>query len=133
VPDRRDTGSVINGGNATIYVTELERAVDFYTGTLGLPLVYQAKLGVHQGGWGGFEIGLHPAGSHTPTPGTAGAVTVGLSVDEPIDQVVSVLQARGVVFDGPVTDDGPVKLAFFADPDGNALYLAEETGLASDR
>jgi catechol 2,3-dioxygenase-like lactoylglutathione lyase family enzyme len=133
VPDRRDTGSVINGGNATIYVTELERAVDFYTRTLGLPLVYQA--GEH---WasiraGGLEIGLHPAGSHTPTPGTAGAVTVGLSVDEPIDQVVSVLQARGVVFDGPVTDDGPVKLAFFADPDGNALYLAEETGLAVDR
>jgi len=118
---------VINGGNATIYVTGMERAVAFYTRTLGLRLVYQSGEHWASVTTGGFEIGLHPAGSRTPAPGTAGAITVGLSVDEPIDRVVSVLQARGVVFDGPVIDDGPVKLAFFADPDGNALYLAEQT------
>jgi len=118
---------MIDGGNATIYVTDMDRAVAFYTETLGLDLVYRA--GEH---WasvtaGGFEIGLHPAGAHTPAAGTTGAVTVGLSVDEPIDRVVAVLLARGVTFRGPVVDDGPVKLAFFTDPDGNELYLAEDT------
>lgn len=118
---------MINGGNATIYVTDLDRAVAFYTQTLGLRLVYRA--GEHWASLraGAFDIGLHPAGPHTPTPGAAGAIGIGLSVDEPIDQVVSSLKTRGVTFTGPVTDDGPVKLAFFADPDGNGLYLAEET------
>lgn len=135
--DRREaklgeTGSVINGGNVTIYVTDMARAVGFYSQTLGLRLVYQA--GEHWASFtaGGFQIGLHPAGPRTPAPGTVGAVTVGLSVDEPIDAVVSALAARGVVFNGPVTDDGPVRLAFFADPDGNAMYLAEETTPAGD-
>lgn len=39
------------------------------------------------------------------------------------------LQQKGVSFreekGGPVVDDGPVKLAFFSDPDGNDLYLCE--------
>ena len=123
---------MINGGNATIYVADLDRAVTFYTATLGLQLVYRA--GNH---WasiraGDFDIGLHPAGPQTPASGTAGAVCVGLSVDEPIERVVAVLRARGVAFHGPVTDDGPVKLAFFADPDGNPLYLADGNGAASN-
>ena len=84
VRELRDTGSVINGGNATIYVTDVDRAVAFYTQTLGLRLVYQAGEHWASIGAGGFEIGLHPAGAQTPAPGAAGAVTVGLSVDEPI-------------------------------------------------
>jgi hypothetical protein len=46
-------------------------------------------------------------------------------VNQPIAEVVQVLSNRGVAFQGPVRQDGAVKLAFFADPDGNALYLAE--------
>jgi hypothetical protein len=60
-----------------------------------------------------------------PAPGTAGAVTMGLAVDESVEQVVSMLEERGVVFYGPVVDEGQLKLAFFADPDGNGFYLAE--------
>ena len=117
---------VINNGIATIFVADLDRSVAFYTEILGLRLGYQAD-----GHWasvfaGGFEIGLHPAGRGGPPPGAAGAVTVGLSVDDPIDVVVRTLQARGVPFRGSIVDDGPVKLAFFADPDGNELYLAEQ-------
>jgi hypothetical protein len=36
-----------------------------------------------------------------------------------------VLSNRGVQFRGPVRTDTAVKLAFFGDPDGNALYLSE--------
>ena len=60
-----------------------------------------------------------------PAPGTSGGITVGLAVDEPIAEVVEKLTNRGVVFAGPVQDDGGLRLAFFTDPDGNPLYLAE--------
>jgi catechol 2,3-dioxygenase-like lactoylglutathione lyase family enzyme len=119
---------MIKGGNATIYVTDMDRSVAFYVGTLGLRLAYRA--GVH---WasidagGGLTLGLHPAGDRTPDPGVNGGVTVGFQVDEAIEQVVASLSARGVVFHGPVVDEGFLKLAFFTDPDGNALYLAESS------
>jgi len=53
-------------------------------------------------------------------------VTVGFTVDEPIEHVISVLASRGVAVQGPVVDaEGRIKLAFFADPDGNPLYMTE--------
>ncbi len=117
---------MIKGGNATIFVTDMDRSVSFYTETLDLRLVFRA--GDH---WAtidagdGLQLGLHPASPRNPAPGTAGAVTVGLAVDESIERVVSTLEKRGVVFHGPVVDEGQLKLAFFTDPDGNELYLAE--------
>ena len=117
---------MIRGGNATIYVADMDRSVSFYTETLGLRLAFRA--GDH---WAsidagdGLQLGLHPTGPRSPVPGTTGAVTVGLAVDEPIEEVVSTLEQRGVVFAGPVVDEGQLKLAFFTDPDGNGLYLAQ--------
>jgi hypothetical protein len=94
----------------------------------GLRLAFRAGdewAGIDAGG--GLQLGLHPAGPRTPAAGQPGAITVGLSVDEPIERVVSVLEGRGVTFRGPVVDDGGrLKLAFFTDPDGNELYLAEQ-------
>ena len=120
---------MIRGGNATIYVSDIQRAVDFYHGVLGLDLVFQA--GEH---WaeidagGGLHLGLHPASARAPAPGTPGGITVGLAVERPIGQVVATLEERGVVFHGPIVEgDGGLALAFFADPDGNPLYLAETT------
>ena len=118
---------MIQGITATIFVSDMDRSVDFYTKTLGLPLA---------GRWGneyasidlgkGAAISLHPARSpHSPVPGTSGAIQIGFAIDEPLDVVVSDLQSRGVVFRGPIVDDVQVRLAFFGDPDGNDLYLAE--------
>jgi len=118
---------MIQGITATIYVSDMDRAVDFYTNTLGLPLA---------GRWGdeyasidlgkGVAIGLHPARSpHSPKPGSGGSIQVGFAVGKPLDEVVEDLQSRGVVFRGPIVDDVQVRLAFFGDPDGNDLYLAE--------
>jgi catechol 2,3-dioxygenase-like lactoylglutathione lyase family enzyme len=123
---RENTVAMIRGGNATIYVTDMQRAVDFYQGTLGLGLAFRA--GDH---WaeidagGGLHLGLHPASTRGPAPGTPGGITVGLAVDEPLDAVVATLRERGVEVRGPVVDEGGLALAFFADPDGNPLYLAE--------
>jgi catechol 2,3-dioxygenase-like lactoylglutathione lyase family enzyme len=117
---------VIRGGNATIYVSDLQRAVEFYRDTLELDLVLRAgdQWAEFDAGHG-FRVGLHPVPAGGPAPGIGGGITVGLGIDEPIEEVVEKLTDRGVVFAGPVRDDGGVRLAFFTDPDGNPLYLAE--------
>lgn len=118
---------MLQGITATVYVSDMDRAVEFYTKTLGLPLA---------GRWGdeyagidlgkGIAIGLHPARSpHSPKPGSGGSIQIGFAVDGPLDGVVKDLQSRGVAFRGPIVDDVQVRLAFFADPDGNPLYLTE--------
>lgn len=120
---------MIRGGIATIYVSDMQRAVDFYAGTLGLPLVLRAGDHWAEVAVGGLRIGLHPASEHSPVPGTPGAISIGLGVDEPLPQVVAALRERGVTFENDaLPDDGGVTLAFFADPDGNPLYLVETSG-----
>ncbi len=117
---------LIDGGSPTIYVSDLDRAVRFYTQTLGLGLLYRAgeHFAMVDAG-GGLHIGLHPAGPQSPRPGARGSISVGFIVTGPIEQVVESLQARGVQFRGPVRDDAAVRLAFFGDPDGNDLYLCQ--------
>ena len=117
---------MIKGGNATIFVSDMNRAVKFYTETLGLDLQFRAGDFWAQVGAGHtLSIGLHPAGPNGVKPGSRGAISVGLDLAEPIEDVVALLKSRGVVFESPVKDDGEVRLAFFGDPDGNELYLCE--------
>jgi catechol 2,3-dioxygenase-like lactoylglutathione lyase family enzyme len=121
---------MITGGNATVYVSDLDRAVTFYVETLGLKL--ERRWGDH---WAaiqagpGLSIGLHPKSDHAPAPGTRGAISVGFNIDESIDEAVQRLTAAGVRFRGPVIRDakGGIALAFFGDPDGNNLYLCQVT------
>jgi catechol 2,3-dioxygenase-like lactoylglutathione lyase family enzyme len=117
---------MISGGNATLLVSEMDRAVRFYVETLGFKL--RARFGddwAEVDAGGGLVIGLHRARGSGPKAGDPGSISVGLEVNQPIAEVVAVLANRGVGFHGPVKEDGPVKIAFFGDPDGNALYLAE--------
>jgi catechol 2,3-dioxygenase-like lactoylglutathione lyase family enzyme len=117
---------IVTGGAPTIFVSDLDRAVTFYTTTLGLDLEYRAgnDFAMIDAGQG-FKIGLHPPSQQGPVPGTHGAISVGLTVSEPIERVMETLRQRGVTFRGPIVDDGSVRLAFFGDPDGNDLYLCE--------
>jgi catechol 2,3-dioxygenase-like lactoylglutathione lyase family enzyme len=119
---------MITGGNATVYVSDMDRAVDFYVNTLGLKL--GARYGNH---WAeveagkGFVIGLHPKSDKAPPPGTSGSICIGLMLDEPIDQVIQRLTAKGVRFRGPVLRDQKSGNAFalLGDQDGNDLYFWE--------
>jgi len=115
----------VRKANVTVMVSDFDRAVRFYTGTLGFALAKRygdewAEVEAH-----GFTIGLHPAGPHGPRPGEGGALSIGLDVAA-IESAKAELESRGVGFDGPIKDDGAVRLAFFADPDGNPLYLCEQ-------
>ena len=120
------TTGMIEGGSPTIFVSDFDRAVRFYTQTLGFGVMYRAgnEFAMIDAG-GGLTLGLHPPSDSAARPGTSGAIQIGLNVTTPIEQVVATLKERGVAFRGPVKDDGSVKLAFFGDPDGNDLYLCE--------
>ena len=115
---------MISGGNATIFVSNMDAAVDFYTGALGLKLTNRfgdAWATVEAGK--GLTIGLHPASEKYPAPGTKGAIVLGLEIDEPIETVVARLTQKGVSIKGSITEDDAGKFASLEDPDGNRMYL----------
>ncbi|MDC3379230.1 VOC family protein [Planctomycetota bacterium] len=118
---------MIEGGNASIYVSNMDASVEFFTQVVGLRL--RTRVGTD---WAeieagkGFVIGLHPAHSgKTVDPGTRGAINVELNVTRPMEEVVDALKAKGVEFDGPILSYEFVKIATFKDPDGNAIVLGE--------
>lgn len=122
---------MINGGNATVFVSDMDRAVDFYVNVLGLTLRMRAENYWAEVTAGNeLVIGLHPAEDGGVRPGTAGSIQIGLGLDGSIQDAVRMLEAKGVVFCGPIVDDGPIRLAFFQDPDGNQLYLSQSVHAA---
>ena len=116
---------MFSSGNVTVYVSNMDRAVQFYTEVLGLKLQY--RFGEH---WAsvsvgkGLTIGLHPASGEAPAGGRGG-MTIGLELTGKIEDAMKALESKGVKFEG-VSDEGKAgKFAHFHDPDGNTLYLAE--------
>jgi catechol 2,3-dioxygenase-like lactoylglutathione lyase family enzyme len=116
---------MITGGNATVFVSNMDTAVRFYTETLGLRLTN--RFGDH---WAtvdagkGLTIGLHPASPKFPAPGTKGGMMLGLEIDMPIEEAVDRLTERGVKVGGIVRDT-PGNFAAVEDPDGNPICLWE--------
>jgi catechol 2,3-dioxygenase-like lactoylglutathione lyase family enzyme len=118
---------MITSAVATLFVADMDRAVRFYTESLGMALQYRAGNEWAQiDAGGGFGIGLHP--KEADKPAVPGSIQIGLNVDEPLEGVIAKLTSRGVVFAGPIKADGPIRLAFFKDPDGHVLYLCEYRG-----
>lgn len=117
---------MISGGNATVFVSSMDRAVQFYTEVLGLKLTN--RFGDH---WAtveagkGLTIGLHPASPKYPAPGTKGAVMLGLEIDEAIEGVVARLSEKGVQIKGSIVRDETGNFVQLEDPDGNEIYLWE--------
>src|SRR3984957_5454882 len=117
---------MISGGNATVFVSNMDRAVEFYCDVLGMKL--SNRFGDH---WAtveagkGLTIGLHPASSKYPAPGTKGAMMLGLEIDEPIGGGISRLNAKGAKISGSVVNDMSGRFVHFEDPDGNEIYFWE--------
>jgi catechol 2,3-dioxygenase-like lactoylglutathione lyase family enzyme len=115
------------GGIVTVFITEMDRSVRFYTEQLGLKLLqrYGNEFAIVDGGHG-LTIGLHPANSAAPAGEKKSGISIGLYLTGRIQDAMTALERRGVSFDGPVVDEGKTgKFAYFTDPDGNSLYLAE--------
>ncbi|MDA4136934.1 MAG: VOC family protein [Thaumarchaeota archaeon] len=117
---------MIKDCNVTVMVSDMNPAVQFYVEALGLKL--KARYGEHfaQLDAPGTTIALHPAGQNVPKRDDSGNLSIGFEVDDIAAEVAS-LKAKGVIFRGEISSDGPVKLAFFSDPDGNPLYLSQKS------
>jgi predicted enzyme related to lactoylglutathione lyase len=117
---------MISGGNATVFVSNMDRAVQFYTEVLGLKLTnrFGNDWATVEAGKG-LTIGLHPASPKYPAPGTNGATMIGLEIDQAIEGVVGRLSKMGVQIKSSVVRSEAGNFAHLEDPDGNEIYLWE--------
>jgi predicted enzyme related to lactoylglutathione lyase len=117
---------MISGGNATVFVSDMDASVQFYTEVLGLKLTnrFGNNWATVEAGKG-LTIGLHPASAKYPAPGTKGAMMLGLELDVPIEGVVARLSEQGVRMKGPIIRDQAGSFGHLEDPDGNEIYLWE--------
>jgi catechol 2,3-dioxygenase-like lactoylglutathione lyase family enzyme len=109
----------------TIFVSNMDRAVRFYTEVLALKLIYRfgddwASLQTEDG----MNVGLHPASKESHA-GRKGSITIGFEVSESIRKTVAAMKEKGVKFVSPIVDDKEIKAAHFEDPDGNEMYVVE--------
>jgi catechol 2,3-dioxygenase-like lactoylglutathione lyase family enzyme len=104
----------------SVFTQDMKRAKEFYAGTLGLEIESegeedmefrcgQVTLDVFDPSSIGQEFAVSPAG-------------LALRVHD-VDEVRAELEAKGVEFDGETLVTAVCKMAFFKDPDGNALLL----------
>jgi catechol 2,3-dioxygenase-like lactoylglutathione lyase family enzyme len=103
------------------WVSDMDRAVSFYTQALGLTLVHR-----HGDEWaelaaGPIRLALHGGASLARREGG----TVVFAVED-LDAARFAMEMRGVVFDEHVGEvDGVARFASFTDPDGNRLQIIE--------
>ena len=117
---------MFTSGNVTLYVANMDRAVAFYTETLGLKLAY--RFGDH---WAsvelgkGLTIGLHPASGTIERGTPKSSPAIGLELAGTIEEAMKTLEGRGVSFQGILDEGKAGRFAHFHDPDGHQLYLAQ--------
>jgi len=118
----RSTSLVTGTDFVTVATRDIDAAVEFYGGVLGLPELKRwgkmpgvefetgnLTIAVMQSDAFGIEFQAH---NHP----------IALQVDD-VAAARSELESRGVEFRGDILDSGVCHQAFFADPDGNALTI----------
>lgn len=115
---------------AMIIVSNMERSIEFYRDSLGIPLKFQSP------DWTEFQTGtttlaLHGGGVPRERKGgnadkDAGTCSIGFNVSD-LDQTYEDLKSKGVIFVMPPTprDDQGIKLAVAVDPDGLPISFAQ--------
>jgi len=104
----------------SVFTRDIERAKRFYAETLGLELETEGESDME------FRCGqvtldvFDPSSIGQPfAPSPAGLALRVLDVDAARAE----LEAKGVQFDGETIETSVCRMAFFKDPDGNALLL----------
>jgi len=104
----------------SVFTQDMKRAKEFYAGTLGLEIESEGEQDME------FRCGQVTLDVFDPSsigqefaPSPAG---LALRVHD-VDAVRAELEAKGVEFDGETLVTAVCKMAFFKDPDGNALLL----------
>ncbi len=108
----------------SVPVTDMERSKVFYGETLGLDLVVHGE----DQGFPEYQLGenvslylldMQKVGSEFTAPHTA---SIALRVPD-VEAARRDLEEKGIVFTGDTFDSSVCHMAFFRDPDGNALML----------
>ena len=118
-----------NDAAATLAVTDMEKARDFYENTLGLAQVQEVP-GAMMYKSGNSVVLVYPS----EYAGTNQATAASWAVGDDFDAIVEDLKAKGVVFEhyddlpdttreGDVHIAGGFKAVWLKDPDGNILNL----------
>ncbi len=116
--------SIVSGVDfVSVPTRDLERAVAFYGTTLGL----HRSVHMPERNFAEFETGNLTLSILNPErmgigPFVANSNHIALRVDD-VAAARATLEERGVTFGGDIFDSGVCHMAFFADPDGNALLL----------
>ena len=109
----------INNSRINVMVSDMDKAIEFYTQKLGLKLLnhygnYYAEVQAPD-----LLIGLHPKSDKILVGNN---MSIGFGV-KAFDKEVEALKSLGIAVE--VEKDGYIRLAHFKDPDNNALFLAE--------
>ncbi len=105
----------------SVPVTDMERSKRFYGETLGLERLADSgfpefRLGENVSL---YLIDMKRVGSEFTAPHSA---HIALRVPD-VHEARAELEAKGIAFDGETRDSSVCHMAFFRDPDGNALML----------
>jgi catechol 2,3-dioxygenase-like lactoylglutathione lyase family enzyme len=116
----------------TIAVKDLGVAKKFYQGTLGLKLEDEAGSEAHSYRSGNTRLIVY----RSQFAGTNKATALNFMVGAEVDNIVKGLRDRGVTFEhydmpevkreGDVHVAGPMRMAWFKDPDGNILCVMNQ-------
>jgi len=118
---------------AALAVSDLDRAREFYEGKLGLSVSIDSGNNVQYQCGEGSVMHVYLSPEHA---GKSTATLAGWGVDD-VERVLEDLTSRGVTFErydeGPIVTDergiatfeGGAKVAYFRDPDGNTLSIAQ--------
>jgi catechol 2,3-dioxygenase-like lactoylglutathione lyase family enzyme len=106
----------------TVATKDIDAAVEFYGGTLGLPELkrYGQMPGV-EFETGNLTVAVLQSEAFGMTFGTNGN-PIAFQVED-VEAARKDLEAKGVEFAADTLDSGVCHMAFFHDPDGNALML----------
>jgi catechol 2,3-dioxygenase-like lactoylglutathione lyase family enzyme len=118
---------------AVLAVSDLQRARDFYENTLGLEVIQETPGAIFYRS-GNSAVLVYPS----EFAGTNKATGAAWAVGDEFDSIIETLKGKGVTFehyddlpdttrDGDVHQMGDFKAAWFKDPDGNILSLANQS------
>jgi catechol 2,3-dioxygenase-like lactoylglutathione lyase family enzyme len=118
---------------AGLAVSDMDRAREFYEGKLGLSVSIDSADNVQYRCAEGSVMHIYLSPEHA---GKSTATLASWGVDD-VERVVDELNSRGVIFErydeglittdekGIATFEGGAKVAYFNDPDGNTLSIAQ--------
>ncbi|MCZ6594571.1 MAG: VOC family protein [Bacteroidetes bacterium] len=102
-----------------VMVSNMDKAVEFYSVTLGLELINRYDDHYAEIQAPGLMIGLHPTSDEISIGNN---LSIGFGIIN-FDETIENLEAKGIEF--VTEDEGWIRLAYFTDLDDNHLYLAE--------